>query len=99
MRSKTLCVGCKFSLISWICIRPHTIVILDPRICHDIDQGHISKVKVTIHVWVISFHWNLFLDTGIVVYDLKVCHDFHPAVRTIPGLLNCFSSCGTMGEE
>jgi hypothetical protein len=46
------CSGHKFSLKAWIGLMCHRYATLDPRKCTTLIQGHLSKVKVTIHIMV-----------------------------------------------
>ena len=56
------CPGHNSSLPCWIWIIFHTIVVHDPRMCHDLDsrsylqgQGHSALIH-KIHVWAITLH-------------------------------------------
>ena len=37
------CWGYIYSLASWFLIISHTIVVHYPRLCHDLDSGHVGK--------------------------------------------------------
>ena len=39
------------SFPSWIRLICHTIVVHDQKVCNDFDHSHISKVKVTVHIY------------------------------------------------
>ena len=43
-------------------------------------QGH-HVLKAKFHIWAITYHWYLWIQMiihTIVVYELRVCHDFDP---------------------
>ena len=77
------CPSHNSSLPSWIWIIFHTIVVHDPRVCHDLDprpylqgQGHIAHIqnlcpchKSSLPSWIwIIFHI-------LIVHDRRMCHD------------------------
>ena len=55
------CLGCNLFMLTWISIILYTIVVHDPKVCHDLGLIlYLSKVKVTMHTYIVKFVSGLY---------------------------------------
>ena len=71
------CPGHNSSLPCWIWIIFHTSIVHDPRVCYDLDQGHVSKVKVAYSSYIHPkpcLGQNSSLPCWILIYITQLYH-------------------------